>query len=81
MKVKHIIQREIEVPGLSQKIKEARVNRGYKVTAVAQKAGISRKYWYQIENDEIDGCLRFETLKKIESALGVDFGVVFEYSG
>lgn len=78
VKVRKTIQKEQDIPDLAQKIKQAREKSDLSVTGLAKAAGISRKYWYQIENDKIEGSLSYDTLCKIQSALGVEFNVKFE---
>ena len=68
---------DIDVPGLGQKIKEARLNSRKSVTALAKEAGVARTTWYDLENETLSksNTVLFDTLRKIEKALGVDFGV------
>ena len=75
VKVKRII--EIEVQGLGEKIQQARKASGETVESLAQKAGISRPYWYDVEKEKLRDGLPEETLRNIEKALGQDLGVFF----
>ena len=75
VKVKRTI--EIEVEGLGEKIYKARKASGQTVESLAQKAGISRPYWYDLENEKIRDGLPEETLRNIEKALEQDLGVSF----
>lgn len=76
MKVKRSIERE--VPGLGKRIRQARKADGRSLEALCGAAGLSRVYWNDIENEKIRGALPEETLRKIEAALDVDFGVQFD---
>jgi len=68
---------DVEIQGLGAKIQQARKASGRTLEALAAEAGISRVYWYDIEAERIREALPEETLRKIEQALGVDFGVDF----
>ncbi len=78
MRVKRIIKKEIDVPQLGEKIKQAREASNRSLTQLSKDVGISRNYWYQLESETILGGLTEETLRKIEQVLGTDFGVHFE---
>ncbi|MBD2492561.1 helix-turn-helix transcriptional regulator [Aulosira sp. FACHB-615] len=78
MKVRRIIKLEIDIPGLGERIKQAREASGRPVTQLAKEAGISRNYWYQLEAEAVLGGMAEETLRKIEEVLGVDLGVQFD---
>ncbi|MBD2536473.1 MAG: helix-turn-helix transcriptional regulator [Nostoc sp. NMS7] len=78
MKVRRIIKLEVDVPGLGDRIKQAREARGRPVTQMAKEVGISRNYWYQLEAEAVLGGVAEETLRKIEEVLGVDLGVQFD---
>lgn len=66
----------VEVEGLGDRIKDARIASRRKTTELAYLAGISASYWYSVENGSVRN-LPYETLRNIEQALGVDFGVNF----
>ena len=78
VKVRRIIKLEVDVPGLGDRIKQAREARGRPVTQMAKEVGISRNYWYQLEAEAVLGGVAEETLRKIEEVLGVDLGVLFD---
>jgi transcriptional regulator with XRE-family HTH domain len=78
VKVRRIIKLEVDVPGLGNRIKQAREARGRPVTQMAKEVGISRNYWYQLEAEAVLGGVAEETLRKIEEVLGVDLGVQFD---
>ncbi|MGF2036881.1 MAG: helix-turn-helix domain-containing protein [Nostoc sp. CmiVER01] len=78
VKVRRIIKLEVDVPGLGDRIKQAREARGRPVTQMAKEVGISRNYWYQLEAEAVLGGVAEETLRKIEEMLGVDLGVQFD---
>ena len=68
---------EFEVTGLGDRIKKARLSDERSLTQLAALAGMTTANWYRIEGEKFNS-LPFETLKKIESALGADFGVVID---
>jgi transcriptional regulator with XRE-family HTH domain len=78
VKVRRIIKLEVDVPGLGERIKQAREARGRPVTQLAKEVGISRNYWYQLEAEAVLGGVAEETLRKIEEVLGIDLGVSFD---
>lgn len=78
MKIRRIIKQEVELPGLGERLKEARLRSDRSLTQLAAAAGISRNYWYQLEAEAVLGGVAEETLRKIEEVLGVDFGVSFD---
>jgi transcriptional regulator with XRE-family HTH domain len=66
----------IEVPGLGRRIKEAREADPRSLKEIAGLADMSPMNWYRIEAEE--QALPEERLRKIERALGIDFGVHFD---
>jgi len=80
MKVRRVVQEEIDVPGLGARIKAARLAaraQGRSLGAMCTSIGLSRNYWYQLEKEEIRGAVSEETLRKVEAVLEVDLGVEF----
>ena len=77
MKVKRTIELIQEFPGLGQKIKKARENDERSLSQICRECGISRSYWYKIENEEIIGSIQEETVKKIEQVLNIDLKICF----
>jgi transcriptional regulator with XRE-family HTH domain len=75
MRIRQI--REVEVMGLGERIKQARIRikNTKSLEQVCEEVGMSRTYWYDIEKETLKGALSIENLRKIESALGADFGV------
>ena len=69
MKVTYIV--EIEVVGLGDRIRAARAGRS--LVELCAAAGMSTQNWYRIEAERQS--LPLDTLRQIESALGVDLGV------
>ena len=65
---------EIDVPGLGQRIRDARHESGRTITQLAAEADISVANWYAIEQERIK-VLPITTLRRIEQVLGIDFGV------
>jgi transcriptional regulator with XRE-family HTH domain len=78
VKVRQIVKREIEIPELGRKIKQAREASNRPLTELARDAGVSRQYWYQLEAEAVLGGIAYETLRKIEEVLDIDFNVDFE---
>lgn len=76
MKVRRTTDKE--APGLGRRIKKAREASERSLESICKEAGMSRVYWYDIENEKVRQALPEETLRKIEKVLGVDFGVDFD---
>ncbi|WP_041661334.1 helix-turn-helix domain-containing protein [Acaryochloris marina] len=74
--VKVVRTQEISVPGLGDRIKSARENDPRSLSAICGATGMSATNWYRIESEK--QLLPEETLRKIESVLGVDFGIKFD---
>ncbi|WNZ45178.1 helix-turn-helix transcriptional regulator [Leptolyngbya boryana CZ1] len=62
-----------DIPGLGERIKNAREASGKTTTALARAAGMSRGNWYRIESEELKS-IPLDTLKRIEEALEIDLG-------
>jgi transcriptional regulator with XRE-family HTH domain len=54
---------------LGIEIKKGRIDRRWQQQELAQKAGISRKYLSQIENEQVDP--RFSIVQRIARVLGI----------
>jgi transcriptional regulator with XRE-family HTH domain len=70
---------KVNVPGLGDRIKQARqarINAGVSMTEIAAAAGMSVQNWYRIEKERQS--LPVETLQLMEKAVEVDFGVNFD---
>lgn len=67
---------EVDAPNLGERIKEVRSKDKRTLTDIASAAGMSVQNWYRIEGER--QVLSLEQLRRIESVLGVDFGVRFE---
>ncbi len=63
-----------DFPGLGEQIREYRVSSSKSITQLAAEAGISVPHWNRIENEKVQE-LPILTLRGIEKALKVDFGV------
>ncbi|GET38883.1 helix-turn-helix domain-containing protein [Microseira wollei] len=74
MKVERV--QAVEVPGLGNKIKEAREADKRSLTQICGLVGMSTANWYRIEQEKNESVPE-ETLRKIEAVLGVEFGVNF----
>lgn len=75
MKIRKTI--DIEVPGIGEKIKEARERDRRSLAQICREIPMSQMNWYKIEAEETKA-LPIETLRRIEEILGVDFGVSFD---
>lgn len=69
--------KEVEVEGLGERIKQARLNSPKSLEQICDEVEVSRTYWYDIEKETLKGTLSVENLRKIEAALGVNLGVKF----
>jgi transcriptional regulator with XRE-family HTH domain len=78
MRIRQI--KEIEVEGLGPRIQQARsaIAGVRSLDQICEEVGVSRTYWYDLESERIKGTLSIENLRKIEQALGADFGVKFD---
>jgi transcriptional regulator with XRE-family HTH domain len=64
-----------EIPGLLERIRDAHRQSGKSIEQICREAKISRQTWYNIENGFLKRGVDYDVLKKIEIALGTDFGV------
>lgn len=81
MKVRKVSVQEWDVQGIGQKIRDARLADSRSVQALARESGISRGYWYELENETIKGAVELETLQAVEKTLGVPLLEVIEGGG
>jgi transcriptional regulator with XRE-family HTH domain len=75
MKVRRV--QEVDVAGLSQKIRQARENKGLSISGLGKASGISRKSLSNFELGHVEA-IAYPTLKKLEDVLETDFGIKFE---
>ncbi len=75
--VREIVKREIEVPALSKRIKQAQTDSGLSIEKVIRSVDISRTYWNRIVGDR-DMVISADLLRKLEGFFKVDFGVSFD---
>jgi transcriptional regulator with XRE-family HTH domain len=75
MKVRKTI--DIEIPGLGERIRQAREKDGRSLTEICRQIPMTTMNWYKIEAEETKA-LPIETLRRIEEVLGVNFGVQFD---
>lgn len=66
----------VDVPGLGEKIREARLSDRRSLKEICDLVGMSTMNWYRIEKEKQS--LPLEQLRKIEAVLGVNFGVTLE---
>lgn len=69
--------KEIEIDGLGEVIKLARLKSDKSLEQICDEVGVSRTYWYDLEKETLKGALSFDNLQKIESALEINLGVKF----
>ncbi len=67
------ITKDIDIPDLEKRIREARKSSPKSVTQLAAEAGMSVANWYRIEGGKAE-FLPKETFKAIEAALEIDLG-------
>lgn len=70
--------KEVEIEGLGERIKKARLNSDKSLEHICDEVGVSRTYWYDVEKETLKGALSIENLRKIEKVLGVNFGINLE---
>ncbi|BAZ18923.1 transcriptional regulator (plasmid) [Calothrix sp. NIES-4071] len=68
---------DIKVPGLGEKIKEARLTDRRSLAQICRQIPMSPVNWYKIESEETKA-LPIETLRRIEEVLNIDLGVRME---
>jgi len=69
--------KEIEIEGLGQRIKKARLVSKKSLNKICEEVGVSVTYWYGIERETLKGALSIENVRKIEESLKTDLGVNF----
>jgi transcriptional regulator with XRE-family HTH domain len=65
----------MQFPKLNEKIKQARISDGRTITQICALADMTTANWYRIEAGKQS--IPLDTLRKVESVLGVNFGVDF----
>ena len=75
MKVRRV--QESFVADLSQKIRQARENKGLSISGLGKASGISRKSLSNFELGHVEA-IAYPTLQKLEQILETDFGIEFE---
>ncbi|MUG99814.1 transcriptional regulator [Scytonema sp. UIC 10036] len=78
MQIKRTIEVIGEFPGIGQKIRNARESDTRSLSQICRECGISRTYWYQLENENLLAPATEEIIRKIEKVLSVDLGVKFD---
>ena len=78
VQVKRVVETIVEFPGLGKRIKAYRESDPRSLSQICREAEISRAYWYQLENEDLRSPATEEILRKIEKALNVDLGVIFD---
>ena len=76
--VRVVRTQSMDVRGLGQAIKRARLKDGRPLRQICAQVGMTTANWYRIESE--NQTLPLETLRNIEEILGVSFGVIFENS-
>lgn len=70
--------KEVEVEGLGDIIKQARLDSRKSVEQICSEIGVSRTYWYDIEKETLRGTLSFENFQKIQQVLNLDLKISFD---
>ena len=65
---------DVDVDGLEGRIRRARMADSRPLTEICTLAGMTAANWYRIESGQVKA-LPIETLRAIEDALSVDFGL------
>ncbi len=68
---------EVDIPGLGQKIEQARKNSSLPLTEICKKVNMSTMNWYRIEKEQQS--VPIDTLRRIEEVLDVNLGVDFNF--
>jgi len=61
--------KEIEIEGLGERIKKARLDSKKPLDKICEEVGVSRTYWYDLEKETLKGTLSIENVRKIEESL------------
>jgi len=67
-----------DFPGLGKRIKNAREGDERSLVRICKDSGVSRTYWYQIENEATLSPITEDVVRRIEAALSIDLGVTFD---
>lgn len=78
VQVKRVIETVRDFPELGQKIRQARERDERSVTDLCRACGLSRSYWYQLENEDLRAPATEDVIRRIEQVLEVDLGVKFD---
>lgn len=79
VQVKRVIEVVIDLPGLGQRIRNAREQDSRSLSQICRDCGISRAYWYQLEAEDLRAPATEGIIRKIEATLGVDLEVNFPH--
>jgi len=77
MEIKRTIDQVKSFPELGERIKIYRQQDPRSLVALCELAGVSRSYWYQIEDERLLAPVSEEVIRKIEAALNVDLNIEF----
>lgn len=77
MQVKRTIEVVLDFPELGTRVKNARESDKRSLSQICRDSGISRSYWYQIENEDLRAPVTEDIIRKIETVLGIDLNVQF----
>ncbi|AFZ27222.1 hypothetical protein Cylst_5183 [Cylindrospermum stagnale PCC 7417] len=77
VQVKRVVEKIKDFPELGERIRQARERDGRPLTIICKECGVSRSYWYQLENENLLAPATEGIIRKIENFLGVDLGVNF----
>ena len=66
----------IQVPGIGEKIKYARLRSPFSLAEICRQINMSTQNWYRIEREEQS--VPIKTLRKMEKILEIDLGINFD---
>ncbi len=78
MQVKRVTETIKEFSGIGEKIRKAREGDRRSLSEICRQSGISRSYWYQIENGDLRSPVTEAMIRKIEKILNIDLEVSFD---
>lgn len=78
VRVKRVLEIERDFPELGKRIRQAREGDNRTLTEICKACGVSRGYWYNLENENLLGCATEDVIRKIEEVLSVNLGVSFD---
>lgn len=78
VQVKRVVETVKEFNGLGQQIKDARERDDRSLSQICRDCGVSRSYWYQLENEDLRSPVSEDMIRKIENVLNISLNVNFD---